>query len=154
MIALEHIHPILVHFPIVLVILLAVFDLVATARGATVSARTPAGNVSTGLAVLAGLSAVVTYVFGGMALDIAESGGFSSDIAEMHEGLGETVAIVLAIWAIVRAVLWWRGTRVARPAAYAFPLVAIAAAVLVVVTAYYGGQLVYLLGVNVAHAGA
>jgi uncharacterized membrane protein len=153
-IALEHIHPILVHFPIVFIIVLAVFDLVATARGATVSARTPAGNVSTGLAVLAGLSAVVTYLFGGMALDIAEAGGFSSDIAEMHEGLGETVAIVLAIWAIVRAVMWWRGTRVSRPAAYLFPLVAIAGAALVVVTAYYGGELVYQLGVNVGHAGA
>lgn len=154
MIALQHIHPVLVHFPIVFVILLAAFDLVATARGATVSGRTTAGSISTGLAVLAGASAVATYIFGGIALDIAEAGGFSSDVAEMHEGLGGIVAVVLGLWAVIRGVMWLRALRLHRPVAYLLPAVAIAAAVLVIVTAYFGGELVYQLGVNVAHAGA
>jgi uncharacterized membrane protein len=154
MIPVEHIHPMIVHFPIVFVLVLAVFDLVAVARGSTVSGRTVAGNISTGLAVLAAGFAILAFLFGGMALDHAEDGGFHSDIAEIHESLGEYVMICLSVWAGSRFVLWWRNIRVAGAAALVFPLVAFAAAALVVVTAYYGGQLVFGLGVNVAHAAA
>lgn len=152
MVPIQHIHPMIVHFPIVLVFILAAFDLIATARGASVTGRTAVGNVSTGLAVLAGLSAVVAYYFGGLALDFAESGGFSSEVAEIHEGLGETVAIVLAVYAVIRSVLWFRDVRIVRPIGFVFPVLAIAAAGLVTVTASYGGKLVFDLGVNVAKA--
>jgi len=52
----------------------------------------------------------------------------------------------------VRGGLWLRDIKLSRPLAFAVPLVSIAGAVLVTWTAYYGGQLVYDLGVNVAHA--
>ena len=104
----------IVHFPIVLIFLLAGSDLVATIIGRNVSGRSANGNVSTGLAVLAAGSAVVAYYFGGLALDVAEAGGFSSDIAEMHEGLGKAVAISLSVWALIRVVLWWRDVRLGR----------------------------------------
>jgi uncharacterized membrane protein len=139
----------LVHFPIVFIFVLAAFDLIATLRGARVTGRTAAGNVSTALAVMAALFAVAAYYFGGAALDHAEAAGFSSEVAEIHEGLGETVAIALSAWAIIRAFLWWRDTRIEGPVSVAFPLAAIAGAGLVAVTAYYGGQLVFDLGVNV-----
>jgi uncharacterized membrane protein len=150
MIPVQHIHPMLVHFPIVFVFVLAAFDLVATVRGASVTGRTTSGNISTGLVVASAVFAVLTYFFGGMALDYAEAGGFSSDVAEIHEGLGEAVAIGFSIWALVRAGLWYRDTRLSGAASITMPLVAIAGAGLVTATAYYGGQLVYELGVNVA----
>lgn len=153
MIPIQHIHPMLVHFPIVFIFVLAAFDLFATLRGHKVTGRTIAGNISTAVAVSAAVFAVLAMVFGDMALGVAEAGGFSSDIAEIHEGLGSTVAIALVVWALIRLVLWWRDTRLSGVTAAAMPVVAIAGAGLVVATAYYGGQLVFDLGVNVAHAG-
>jgi uncharacterized membrane protein len=152
MIPVEQIHPMIVHFPIVFVVSLAVFDLIATARGVRVTGRTTVGNISTALVVLAALSALAAMMFGDLALSHAEAGGFSSEIAEIHEGLGSTVAISLAIWALIRAFLWWRDTRVSGAVSYVVPLVAIAGAGLVFTTAYFGGELVYDLGVNVANA--
>jgi uncharacterized membrane protein len=149
---IQHIHPILVHFPIVFVLTLAALDVVATVRGNIVTGRGALGNVSSGLAILAGGFAIVTYVFGGIALDVAESGGFHSDIAETHEGLGEFTAIAFAVWAVIRLVMWWRDVRMNPALSGIVSLVEIAGAILVIATAYYGGQLVYDLGVNVAHA--
>ena len=156
MIAVQHIHPILVHFPIVFFLSLAAIDAIAAARGYVVTGRGTIGNLSSGLAVLAGGFAIVTYLFGGMALDFAESGGFHSDVAEIHEGLGEFTAIAFAIWAAIRVFMWWRdlrwtNLRLGRAVSAAVSLVEIAGAGLVVATAYYGGQLVYELGVNVSH---
>ena len=152
MISLQHVHPVLIHFPIVFFLTLAAFDMVAAFRGKAVTGRSSAANASTGLALLAGLSAIVTYFFGDLALTIAENGGFSSEIAEIHESLGMATATAFVIWAAVRAFLWWRDIRLSGRLAAAVPAVEFLGAALVMTTAYYGGQLVYELGVNVAHA--
>ena len=152
MIASELIHPIIVHFPIVFFLTLAAFDGVAAVRGVEITGRTSAGNVSTGLAVLAGLAAVAAMVFGKLALGIAESHGFHSEVAEIHEGLGEFTAASFALWALVRGFLWQRDIRPAGFSAAAVPIVEVVGGALVVATAYYGGALVFDLGVNVAHA--
>jgi uncharacterized membrane protein len=151
MLSIQHIHPILIHFPIVFFITLAAVDLVASVRGKFISGRGALGSLSLGLALAAGAFAVAAYFFGDMALDVAESGGFHSDIAETHEALGEATAAAFAIWALIRLGLWWRDTRLAGAGAFIVSLVEVAGAALVVTTAYYGGQLVYDLGVNVAH---
>ena len=57
MIPLQHIHPMLVHFPIVFFLSLATFDVIATVRGADVTGRSTAGAVYFTLALLAELSA-------------------------------------------------------------------------------------------------
>jgi uncharacterized membrane protein len=152
MISVEHIHPILVHFPIVFFLTLAVFDLVSIARRSDVTGRSVVGGISAGLAVLSGLSAVAALYFGGVALEVAESHGFHSQTAEIHEGLGEATAAVLFVWALVRGFLWWRRVSLTGAASMAVPAVEIAGAALVVLTAYFGGTLVYDLGVNVARA--
>ncbi len=147
-----HIHPMIVHFPIVFLLTLAAFDLIAGFLGYDL-AQGAVGNVSTGLSVLGGAGAVVAFFFGDMALEIAEAGGFSSEIAEIHESLGTAVAAVFGIWAVLRAFAWWRGFNLSGALGKTVPLVEIAGAVLVLATAWYGGQLVYSLGVNVAHGG-
>jgi len=152
MIPVQHIHPMLVHFPIVFFLTLALFDVVAMARGVTVTGRSAAGAVSLALAAAAAVSAIATYLFGGLALGVAEAGGFSSDVAEIHESLGGVTMAVFAVWALLRAYFWWRNTRLTGMRAFFVPAVEVAGAVLVTVTAYYGGQLVYDLGVNVARA--
>lgn len=152
MLSLEHIHPMLVHFPIVFFLTLAVVDTIATLRGAPVTGRTSLGNASTGLAVLAALFAIATYLFGDMALEFAESNGFSSEIAEVHEHLGMATAAAFTVWAIVRLVAWWRNARWRGGGAFGLVLVELAGAALVIATAFYGGQLVFGLGVNVKQA--
>jgi len=152
MLSVQHIHPILIHFPIVFFITLAVVDVVSTLRGRITTGRGALGNLSLGLALAAGAFAVAAYFFGDMALEIAEDGGFHSDIAEMHEGLGQTTAVIFAVWALIRLGLWWRDVRLTGAGSVVVSLLEVAGAGLVIATAYYGGQLVYDLGVNVAHA--
>ena len=152
MIPTQHIHPMLVHFPIVFFLCLAAVDIVALIRGRSVTGRSALGNLSSGLAVIAGISAIVTWFYGGRALDRAEAGGFHSDVAETHEGLGTATAAAFAIWAIVRAILWWRNTNGGRPILSGVVVVEILGAFLVTLTAYFGGELVYGLGVNVSRA--
>ena len=149
MIPIQHIHPMLIHFPIVFIVCLAAFDTVAVFAGYPVTGRTITGNISTTIAALAGAAAVVAMMFGDMALEFAEAKGFSSEIAEIHEGLGQATAISLAIWAVIRIFLWWRDRQIAGGVAYIFPLVSILGLIVVTATAFYGGQLVFDLGVNV-----
>jgi len=106
--AVQHVHPILVHFPIVLIYTLVVIDLVALAGSNAVTMRSGVGTISTFVAVAAGLFAVGTWLFGGMALDYAEAAGFSSEIAEIHESLGEITAFTFVAWAFIRLALWVR----------------------------------------------
>lgn len=148
---IQHIHPILVHFPIVLIYTLVVIDLIALANSNAVTMRSGVGTISTFVAVAAGLFAIGTWFFGGMALDYAEAAGFSSEIAEIHEGLGEISAFTFLIWGLIRLALWLRNRELGT-LALAVPAIEIAGAALVTVTAYYGGQLVYDLGVNVTKA--
>lgn len=150
MIPVQHVHPMIVHFPIVLILLVAAFELGATILGRDVTGRSATGNVAVVTIAIAALAAIAAYYFGDIALSYAESGGFESDVAEVHESLGKMVALTVSAWAIVRGVLWVRDVRLPRPFAYAIPVVSIAGAALVTWTAYYGGQLVFDLGVNVS----
>lgn len=152
MIPIQHIHPMLVHFPIVFAICLAVFDAIAVTAGYTVTGRTVAGNIATVVATLAGAFAILAMAFGDMALEFAESTGFSSEIAEIHESMGQITAGVLAVWGLLRIFLWWRDRQLSGTAAFAAPVVSIICVALVAATAFYGGQLVFDLGVNVAHS--
>lgn len=149
MFPIQHIHPIFVHFPIVLIFTVTLIDIIGLSQREDMTVRTGVGTISTGLAVAAGLFAIVTWYLGGLALDVAESGGFSSPVAETHEGLGGVTALAFFIWGIVRLGLWVRNRGIGS-IAVAVPLIELAGSVLVTVTAYYGGILVYDLGVNVA----
>ena len=53
---------------------------------------------------------------------------------------------------MLRTITWWRDARLPGALRVAVPLVGVLGAVLITATAYYGGALVYGLGVNVAHA--
>ena len=130
---------------------LVVIDLAALANRNAVTTRTGVGTISSFAAAAAGMFAVVTWYFGGIALDHAEAAGFSSQVAEIHEGLGGISALAFLGWGLFRLALWVRN-RELKALGPAIPATEIAGATLVRVTAYYGGQLVYDLGVNVAKA--
>ena len=112
MIEIQHVHPILVHFPIVLIYTLVVIDLVALASRRAVTVRSGVGTISTFVALSAGAFAAVTWFYGGLALDYAEAAGFSSDVAEKHEALGGITALVFLMWGFARLVLLGPKSRV------------------------------------------
>jgi len=146
---IEHLHPMIVHFPIVLALLAIGSDLWWLARGRPESGLIQLQTGTILLALGAGM-AVVAFALGDMAYDIAVSKGASEAVLENHEGWGTTTTIVFAIAALLRGFLWVRGFD-AKPAGQMAAILPTAAvAVMVLVTAYFGGHLVYDLGVNVA----
>jgi uncharacterized membrane protein len=150
MIPLEQIHPLVVHFPIVFFLSLAVLDTVALFRSTPIDGRGSFANLSAGLAVLAGLAAVAAYSFGDAALEVALASGINEARLETHELLGTTTAIVLGIWGLARAFIWWRQLPISRGKIWGVVFAELAVSLLIIITAYYGGQLVYDFGVNVA----
>jgi len=147
---IEHIHPMIVHFPIVLALIALAFD-----AWSLTSARFPAGGIGalhtgTILLTLGALSALLAFVFGDIAYDIAVTAGQSEALLEDHEGWGTTTAAVFMAAALLRLFLWWRGLDERSAGRAAAVASSAAVAVLVLVTAYFGGHLVYDLGVNVA----
>lgn len=148
---LEHIHPMIVHFPIVLALLTLAFDLWWVVRGQ--GAASPLITLRTGTVVLTlgAAAAVVAYIFGDMAYDIAIAKGVPEATLETHEGWGTTTMVVFVVAALVRLFLWWRQSD-SKTAGIAVAIALSAAvSVMVVTTAYFGGHLVYDLGISVTH---
>jgi uncharacterized membrane protein len=152
MLPVAQLHPIAVHFPIVFFMTMAAFDTVALLRGISISDRTNAANISVGLAVLSGLSAIVTFLSGDMAYDVAVSSGVAAATMETHESLGTWTAIFIVVWSLARSFVWWRRLSLEGGRTMAIVGIEIAGSLLIVVAAYFGGQLVYELGVNVTRA--
>lgn len=149
----ELIHPMIVHFPIVLVICLFVLDTYAASRGQPVAANGPIGNASVTLAIAAGIFAVIAFVFGDQAYDIAVAAGRApAGILEMHQDLGTATAFAIGGWAVIRTFLWWRAIPIGRRLRLATASIEGLLVAAVVVTAWYGGQLVYDYGVAVSAA--
>jgi len=149
MLPIEQLHPIVVHFPIVFFLTLAALDIFALIRNAALDGRGAIANLSAGLAVLAGLAAAVAYSLGDEALEVAVASGVPEARLDTHELLGTTTAIVLGVWGLVRAYIWWRQMPLSRARVGGIVFVELALSLLIIITAYYGGQLVYDLGVNV-----
>ena len=148
---LEHIHPMVVHFPIVLALLALAFDLWWLVRRRATA--TPLIQLRTGTVVLAlgAVAAVVAFMFGDMAYDIALTRGVGEATLETHEGWGTMTMLVFAASALVRLFLWWRRMD-ETPAGIASAIASSAVvSAMVVTTAYFGGHLVYDLGINVGH---
>lgn len=150
MLRLETIHPMIVHFPIVLVFCLLALDAYAAWRGKLSSNDSPIANASVILAVAAGVFAIIAFMFGDQAYDIAISAGRAPrDILEMHQGLGTFTAWAIAAWAVIRIILWWRRFPIGSSLRLAVVGVEALLVILVIATAWYGGQLVYDYGVAV-----
>ncbi|WP_457645008.1 DUF2231 domain-containing protein [Profundibacter sp.] len=147
---IEQFHPMVLHFPIVLIMILAVHDLYGLWRGLPLGGRGTYATVAMAIAVAAGASALLAAGFGDVALDTAVDRGFQDGLAEMHEDLGTTAATLFAIWAVLRAFIWWRRIAISGWKSSLVVVVDISLVLLVIVVAYFGGQLVYEYGVNVA----
>jgi len=150
MIDLAHIHPMLVHFPIVLLLIAVAVDFVVLQRKGDLAGAQTLPNIALTLLVLGALAAIAAASLGDIAMDEAISKHFAKQPLEEHEDLGFMTMWIFIGLSLTRLLAWrihfsltgWRG--------WAIFAVGLAGAVILLITAYHGGNLVYELGVNVA----
>lgn len=148
MIDLAHIHPMLVHFPLALMPLAICVQIYALYRRQGLFGRSCPASMAVLLLVLAAVAAVVAAVFGDMALDHALDTGVPMDAMEEHEDFGQATAVLLALLAGVELWCYWKSV-----SGFAVERLLLVAGILLLsvllITAWFGGHLVYDLGVNV-----
>lgn len=149
MIDFNHIHPMLVHFPIVFFISATVIFLVLALKSGDLTAR-ECLPLTGGAALFIGLlMAYVAAFFGDIALDGAVAKGFATAPLERHETMAMVTITVFSLLAAVLLVSMWKKVSLTRSRAWLFFAAAAVGIVLLLVTAYFGGDLVYRIGVNV-----
>lgn len=152
MISITEIHPMLVHFPIVLWLGAEAIAVTVLIRGGDVSAR-QYWPLTAFYALLAGsLFACLAAFFGDIALDHAVAAGFKAAPIETHEAFAITTLCIFGLHTILRLLAIWRSYPLTRMRGWMAELPGLIGVVLLLITAYLGGNLVYHLGVNVAAA--
>ena len=140
----------LVHFPIVLWICAEVMAVIILLRGGDLSARQH-WPLTAFYALLGGtLFACLAAFFGDIALDHAVAAGFPTHPLEIHETFALTTLSIFGLHAFLRLLAIWRRYALAGLRGWMAELPGLIGIVLLIFTAYYGGELVYHLGVNVA----
>ena len=149
MIPIYQIHPMIVHFPIVLFVLVFLLSVSVVARGGNLAERATLPTTTLTLLWLGVLLAMTAAVFGGIAAGHASSVGFSDEPIGVHAGYARMTVLTFIVLAIALSVFRWRNISMAGARGWIFTLFVLAGVGLIVTTAYFGGHLVYDLGVNV-----
>ncbi len=145
---IAHIHPMLVHFPLALFPVVLGVQFYALIRGQGLFCQGCAQSFTIGLLALAAVTAVTAAMFGDMALDKAVASGVKLSLLESHEYLGQASATLLVLMALAGGWLF----KVQEPSmkvSWGFWLTGVAVFVVLLITAWHGGHLVYDLGVSV-----
>jgi uncharacterized membrane protein len=150
MIPITEIHPMLVHFPIVFWISGEAIAVILLLRGADLGARQH-WQLTVFYALLGGtICAALAAFFGDIALDHAIASGFQAAPLERHETFAIVTLSIFSLHTLVRLLAIWRGYTLVGLRGWLAELPGLIGIVLLVATAYFGGELVYHLGVNVA----
>lgn len=141
---MPNMHPMVVHFPIALIIIAFAVDVV----GLFLRRIPMLPRMSTILYVLGALGALGSVISGESAAETVEVAGQASSILADHEDVGEIVMYYFLIYAVLRLALWWLSFRLA----FWIPLAVIGAVGLIPLfqASSFGGRLVYEQGVGVA----
>ncbi len=150
MISIALIHPMLVHFPIVFLITAVALDIIALLIKKDLAGRECLPLIALSALLLGTLSAGIAAVFGDIALDKAISLGFPSGPLETHQTLALITIAVFSLHGLLRLWALWRRYPLRGVSGWISALPGMVGGVLLITTAYYGGELVYHLGVNVA----
>jgi uncharacterized membrane protein len=152
MIDIAHIHPMLVHFPIVFFITATVIFFVIAIRKGDIAAKNCLPLTGAGVLVAGLLIGYLTAFFGDIALDAAVAKGFAIHPLDRHEGMAAVTLTVFSLLAVVLLAAFWKNVPLDSRRASYFTAAAVVGLVLLIVTAYFGGDLVYRIGVNVDSA--
>lgn len=142
-------HPLVVHFPIAGLIIAALLDLVAL-----VVRRPDLSAAALYVQAIAATGAVAAYFTGEAAEErvehALEARPLVEAVLERHEDLGKIAMYVAVVLVLGRVALVYKGLAEAAGAKMAIAGLSLAAAVLVGLAGFYGGELVYEHGVGVA----
>ena len=152
MISIALIHPMLVHFPIVFLITGVALDIIVLAIKKDLAGRKGLSMIATSALLLGTLFAGLAAIFGDIALDKAISLGFPSGPLETHETFALITITIFSFYCLLRLAALWRRYSLRGFIGWISILPGIVGVVLLIITAYYGGELVYHFGVNVATA--
>ena len=151
MIPITEIHPMLVHFPIVLWISSEFIAVCVLLTGGDLSSGRQHWSLTAFLALLAGIAfAILAAFFGDIALDHAVAAGFPAGPLETHETFAIITICVFGLHGLIRLLAIARRYSLSGLRGWLFELPGLIGIVLLIITAYLGGELVYHLGVNVA----
>ena len=152
MISIAMVHPMLVHFPIVLLITACSLDIIVLLIKKDLANRQCLPLVALSALLLGTMSAGIAAIFGDIALDKAISLGFPRGPLETHETLALITIAVFSVHCLLRLLALWRRHPLRGFIGWISALPGMVGVVLLIFTAYYGGELVYHFGVNVAAA--
>ncbi len=148
MLDLAHLHPMIVHFPLALMPLAVLLQAWILFTGGSPLDRSCTAYAALGLMIVAGLSALAAAGLGDVALDIAVDKGFPDARMEDHEELGFATAWLMFGLAALETWLIWKNP-ISRTPGVLVTLLGAGIVALLLTTAWYGGNLVYDLGVSV-----
>jgi uncharacterized membrane protein len=150
MFPITEIHPMLVHFPIVLWMVAEVIAVAILLQGGDLSARRH-WPLTAFYALLAGTAfAGLAAFFGDIALDHAVAAGFAAAPLETHQVFAIITLSIFILHSILRLLAIWRNYALTGIRGWMAEVPGLVGIVLLIITAYLGGNLVYHLGVNVA----
>lgn len=149
MIDVTHVHPMLVHFPIVLFIIGLLAGIYLLLRGEDLAQRECLPMVGVASFVVGVIMAFIAATFGDMALDAAIDKGFAKSPLEEHEELATMTMVIFSLLTVVWVGAMWKGIKIRGAKALLFVITAIVGVGILLSTAYRGGNLVYKKGVNV-----
>jgi uncharacterized membrane protein len=150
MISIALIHPMLVHFPIVLLITAVAIDIIVLLIKKDLANRECLALIALSALLFGTVSAGIAAIFGDIALDKAISLGFPSGPLETHEMFALITLGIFIVLCLLRLLAVWRNYALRGLIGWIAVLPGVGGVGLLITTAYYGGELVYHFGVNVA----
>jgi uncharacterized membrane protein len=136
----SHLHPIVVHFPIVMITVALVYDLVIAIRKRSISPKS-----GLWLWVVAAAGAWASVLTGP-----EDDARGNTTYLDIHSTLADFTAWIVTILVIFRLWMIWRENRpLIKGMLVVYLLVSIASCTLVLTTGFYGGKMVYSDGVGV-----
>ncbi|MCP5315576.1 MAG: DUF2231 domain-containing protein [Chromatiaceae bacterium] len=149
MLDIAHIHPMLVHFPLALLPLAVTAQAISLATEGGLFGRNCSARMGMGILAVTAVAAILAAIFGDMAFDQALAAGVPEAAMEDHEHLGMLSAIALAGLAAVESILYLRSDN-SRLISVLLLIAGFGLLSVLLATAWFGGHLVYDLGINVA----
>ena len=141
---MPNIHPLLVHFPIALIFMVAIFDLIGA-----LSKNRSFVFAANALTVFAAVGAIAAVVSGILAEGSIWHPGAAHDLLETHETVGFVFLGIIVVLAIFRFVI---GDRIYGSMGWIAVLIGVIGVTVVSYGGYLGGEMVYTHGAGVKQA--
>jgi uncharacterized membrane protein len=141
---INHIHPIIVHFPIAIITIALIYDVISAIRNKSIS---PSRGIWLWLAAAVGAWASV-------ATGPDDQARGNTTFLDIHSTLADFTAWAVTLLVLIRLwMLWKQNKPFVKGTLAAYLILSLLSCSLVLATGYYGGKMVYSDGVGVSVKG-